>query len=60
MTVTAKTPNGVEQFQADWLAGADGGAAPCAKPSIWIRGHTWPERFLVASTTDDYAGTATR
>ena len=55
VTVTAKTPEGTETFQADWLVGADGGRSAVRKCiALEFEGYTWPERFLVASTTDDY------
>jgi 3-(3-hydroxy-phenyl)propionate hydroxylase len=55
VTVTAETPNGVERIDADWLVGADGGRSPVRKAiDVDFDGYTWPERFLVANTTDDY------
>ena len=56
VTITAKTPDGVERFPADWLVGADGGRSAVRKAiDVDFDGYTWPERFLVASTTDDYS-----
>jgi 3-(3-hydroxy-phenyl)propionate hydroxylase len=56
VTVTANTPGGQEEFQADWLVGADGGRSAVRKcMAVTFEGYTWPERFVVASTTDDYA-----
>jgi 3-(3-hydroxy-phenyl)propionate hydroxylase len=56
VTVTAKTPNGDERIEAEWLVGADGGRSAVRKcAEVDFEGYTWPERFLVASTTDDYA-----
>jgi 3-(3-hydroxy-phenyl)propionate hydroxylase len=56
VTVTAQTPGGLERFEADWLVGADGGRSAVRKcAGVEFEGYTWPERFLVASTTDDYA-----
>jgi 3-(3-hydroxy-phenyl)propionate hydroxylase len=56
VTVTASTPGGAERFEADWLIGADGGRSAVRKcAGVQFEGYTWPERFLVASTIDDYA-----
>jgi 3-(3-hydroxy-phenyl)propionate hydroxylase len=56
VTVTANTPGGPERFEADWMIGADGGRSAVRKcAGVDFEGYTWPERFLVASTTDDYA-----
>ena len=56
VTVTANTPGGPERFEADWVIGADGGRSAVRKcAGVDFEGYTWPERFLVASTTDDYA-----
>jgi 3-(3-hydroxy-phenyl)propionate hydroxylase len=56
VTVTAATPGGTETFQADWLVGADGGRSTVRKcTDVGFDGFTWDERFLVASTTYDYA-----
>ena len=55
VTVTANTPGGPERFEADWVIGADGGRSEVRKcAGVAFEGYTWPERFLVASTTDDY------
>ena len=56
VTVTASTPDGAQRFQTEWLIGADGGRSAVRKAvNIEFEGYTWPERFLVASTTDDYS-----
>jgi 3-(3-hydroxy-phenyl)propionate hydroxylase len=56
VTVTANTPGGPERFEADWVIGADGGRSAVRKcAGVDFEGYTWPELFLVASTTDDYA-----
>src|SRR5688572_1166181 len=56
VTVTATTPGGPERFEAEWVIGADGGRSAVRKcAGVDFEGYTWPERFLVASTTDDYA-----
>lgn len=55
VTVTAKTPGGVEQFEAKWLVGADGGHSTVRKCiNIEFEGFTWPECFVVASTSYQY------
>lgn len=54
--VNAETPGGTEIFQADWLVGADGGRSTVRKcTDVGFDGFTWDERFVVASTTYDYA-----
>ena len=56
VTVTAKTPGGTEKFEAAWVVGADGGRSAVRKCiGLEFEGFTWPERFVVVSTTDDYA-----
>ena len=55
VVVTAKTPGGMEKLEAHWLVGADGGRSTVRKcMGVAFDGYTWPERFLVASTTYDY------
>jgi 3-(3-hydroxy-phenyl)propionate hydroxylase len=56
VVVTAKTPGGTEKFEAPWVVGADGGRSTVRKcVGLEFEGFTWPERFVVVSTTDDYA-----
>ncbi|HEY7674248.1 MAG TPA: FAD-dependent monooxygenase [Burkholderiales bacterium] len=56
VTVTAETPGGEERFEAEWLVGADGGRSTVRKCiDMGFDGFTWDERFVVASTTYDYA-----
>ncbi|HZE11607.1 MAG TPA: NAD(P)/FAD-dependent oxidoreductase [Burkholderiales bacterium] len=56
VTVTAATPGGTEIYKADWLVGADGGRSTVRKcTDVGFDGFTWDERFVVASTTYDYA-----
>ena len=56
VTVIAKTPGGVEQVEAQWLIGADGGRSMVRRRmGVGFDGYTWPERFVVASTTYDFA-----
>jgi 3-(3-hydroxy-phenyl)propionate hydroxylase len=54
--VNAETPGGTEIFQGEWLVGADGGRSTVRKcADVGFDGFTWDERFVVASTTYDYA-----
>jgi 3-(3-hydroxy-phenyl)propionate hydroxylase len=54
--VNADSPGGTEIFQADWLVGADGGRSTVRRcADVGFDGFTWDERFVVASTTYDYA-----
>jgi 3-(3-hydroxy-phenyl)propionate hydroxylase len=56
VTVNADTPGGSETFTAQWLVGADGGRSTVRKcADVGFDGFTWDERFVVASTTYDYA-----
>lgn len=54
-TVTAEGPGGVETFRGDYVIGADGGRSMIRKAlDIDFEGFTWPERFLVLTTLDDF------
>ena len=54
--VNAETPGGTEIFQSEWLVGADGGRSTVRRCiDVGFDGFTWDERFIVASTTYDYA-----
>jgi 3-(3-hydroxy-phenyl)propionate hydroxylase len=56
VVVTAQTPGGEEKFEAAWLVGADGGRSTVRRCiDTEFDGFTWDERFVVASTTYDYA-----
>ncbi|HZT62115.1 MAG TPA: FAD-dependent monooxygenase [Burkholderiales bacterium] len=56
VTINADTPGGTEIFAAQWLVGADGGRSTVRKcTDVGFDGFTWDERFVVASTTYDYA-----
>jgi 3-(3-hydroxy-phenyl)propionate hydroxylase len=56
VTVTAKTPGGTEQLESQWLVGADGGRSAVRRcMGVAFDGYTWPERFVVASTSYDFA-----
>ena len=55
VTVTADGPNGREVFRGDYGIGADGGRSTIRKAlDIDFAGFTWPERFLVLTTLDDF------
>jgi 3-(3-hydroxy-phenyl)propionate hydroxylase len=55
VTVTTDGTNGTEEFQADYLIGADGGRSTVRKAlDIEFEGYTWPERFLIFTVTDDF------
>jgi 3-(3-hydroxy-phenyl)propionate hydroxylase len=52
--VTVHTSHGV--MKASWLVAADGGRSRVRKGlNIDFEGFTWPERFIVVSTTEDFA-----
>jgi len=54
--VVAETPHGAERFEGAWLVGADGGRSTVRKClDVEFEGFTWPERFVVVSTTEDFA-----
>ena len=54
-SVTLSCENG-EEFQADYVIGADGGRSTVRKAlGIEFEGYTWPERFLVITTRFDFA-----
>ena len=54
-TVTAEGPNGMETHRGDWVIGADGGRSTVRKAlDIDFEGFTWPENFLVLTTTEDF------
>jgi len=45
-----------DTIEASWVIGADGGRSSVRKAlGIEFEGFTWPEQFLVASTTHDFA-----
>ena len=55
VTALAEGTDGVEEFQADYLIGADGGRSTVRKAlNIEFEGYTWPERFLIFTVTDDF------
>lgn len=53
--VSAEGPGGGETFHGDYVIGADGGRSTIRKTlDIEFEGFTWPERFLVLTTLDDF------
>lgn len=56
VTVTVQRTNGQSKtLSGQWLVGADGGRSLVRKSQgIDFRGFTWPERFLVITTTFDF------
>jgi 3-(3-hydroxy-phenyl)propionate hydroxylase len=54
-TVTIEGPDGAETFRGHYVIGADGGRSTIRKAlDIEFEGFTWPERFLVLTTVDDF------
>ena len=52
--ITLDGKHGEEELVAPWLIGADGGRSTVRQAAgVGFDGFTWPERFLVASTTRD-------
>ncbi len=55
VTVTVKTPGGIEKHTGEYLIGADGGRSVVRKKAeIAFDGFTWPERFIVLTTPFDF------
>ena len=55
VSVTLEQNGEAETIDASWLIGADGGRSVVRKVSrIEFEGFTWPEIFVVASTTHDF------
>ncbi len=51
----AEGPDGIEQFSASWLIGADGGRSVVRKSAgIAFEGFTYQERFIKIATTFDF------
>ena len=54
VTATVETPDGIAHERGAYLIGADGGRSAVRKAAgIEFEGFTWPEAFLVVSTTYD-------
>lgn len=55
VSVTLERGGETETIEASWLIGADGGRSAVRKATnIDFEGFTWPEIFVVASTTHDF------
>ncbi len=53
--ITVDTPQGSKSLRGAFLIGADGGRSTVRKAlGIEFEGYTWPERFIVLSTTFDF------
>jgi 3-(3-hydroxy-phenyl)propionate hydroxylase len=53
--VTAIGPDGPRAFRGDVVIGCDGGRSTVRKSlGVDFEGYTWPERFLVLTTTTDF------
>lgn len=56
VAVTVEGPNGRREVEGAWLIGTDGGRSNVRDAlGIPLGGFTWPERFLVASTSFDFS-----
>jgi 3-(3-hydroxy-phenyl)propionate hydroxylase len=54
-TVLADGPDGPVEISGDYVIGADGGRSTIRKAlGIAFEGYTWPERFLVLTTLNDF------
>ena len=54
-TVILEGADGTETLRGDYVIGADGGRSTVRKAlEIEFEGFTWPERFLVLTTIDDF------
>jgi 2-polyprenyl-6-methoxyphenol hydroxylase-like FAD-dependent oxidoreductase len=54
-TISAEGPDGRETFRGDYVIAADGGRSTIRKAiDIDFEGFTWPERFLVLTTLDNF------
>ena len=54
-TVTIEGPRGTETLRGEYVIGADGGRSTIRKAlEIEFEGFTWPERFLVLTTIEDF------
>lgn len=54
-TAVCATDGTQTQYTADWLVGADGGRSFVRKAlDIEFEGYTWPERFIVLTSTHDF------
>ena len=54
VTLRVEAPDGIEELEARWVVGADGGHSVVRKAcGIGFEGHTYPERFSLVSTPID-------
>jgi len=54
-TISAEGPDGRETFRGDYVIAADGGRSTIRKAiDIDFEGFTWPERFLVLTTDENF------
>jgi 3-(3-hydroxy-phenyl)propionate hydroxylase len=61
VSIKVESPTGVRAAAGTWLIGADGGRSRVrAAAEIPFIGFTWPERFLVASTSFDFSSAIPR
>lgn len=56
VTVTVEQDGVPDTLSADWVVGCDGGRSAVRKHlGVEFEGYTWPERFVVLTTTFDFA-----
>jgi 3-(3-hydroxy-phenyl)propionate hydroxylase len=56
VTVSVRGPGGMAEYDGVYLIGADGGRSTVRKAAgLPFEGFTWPERFVVLTTTYDFA-----
>jgi 6-hydroxy-3-succinoylpyridine 3-monooxygenase len=55
VTIRADAPEGVREFRADWVIGADGARSTVRRAlGLDFDGMTWPERFVATNICFDY------
>jgi 2-polyprenyl-6-methoxyphenol hydroxylase-like FAD-dependent oxidoreductase len=55
VTVTAETPTGPVELQADWVIGTDGARSGVRHAlGLPFEGHTWPDRFVATNLYYDF------
>ena len=55
VTVTAETPDGPIELQADWVVGTDGARSGVRNAlGLPFEGHTWPDRFVATNLYYDF------
>jgi 3-(3-hydroxy-phenyl)propionate hydroxylase len=56
VTITVESSGGRRAVRGSWLVGADGGRSRVREAiGVRLKGYTWPDRFLVASTPFEFA-----